>query len=155
MITLQGKTPLSTATVTDTGSRGEGNGLIHSVSVGMCSALVALIVAAVIITSVTMCLIRRKKRKYRINDGRNNSELRGSDCCSIKYKEDTTYDHGNANYSIAPKRDTYDTYDHLPPAPPAIHDYASVAIKSDDDIITTPNEAYAINSTSVSTNSAY
>lgn len=165
---MQGKLPLSTAIVTDAGNRGGGSGLVLSVSIGLCSALVALIAAAVIIISVTVCLRMRKKYKYRTDDGRNNSELRGNDCCSTKHKEDTIYDEGNATYthlSIAhigdrAKHDTDDTYDHLPAALPekrAIHDYACITIRSDDDdIITTQNEAYANSiEISVSMNSAY
>lgn len=155
---------MSTAIVTDAGSREGGSGLVLYVSIGLGSAFVALIAAAVI---VTVRLIKRKKHtgKYRTDGGRNNSELKGNACCSTQHKEDATYDHGNATYthfSIAPingnsaKHGIHDTYDHLPPAPPAIHDYASIAIKSDDDIITTQNEAYANSiDISVSTNSAY
>lgn len=158
---MQGKPPLSTAIVTDAGNRGGGSGLVLSVSIGLCSALVALIAAAVVIISVTVCLRMRKKHKYRTDDGRNNSEPSGNDCCSTKHKEDTTYDEGNATYNQdRAKHDTDDTYDHLPAALPenyAIHEYACITIRSDDDdIITSQNEAYANSiEISVSMNSAY
>lgn len=178
-ITLQVKTPSSTATVTiftDAMSGEGGSGLVVYVGIGLSSAVVALIAAAVIIISVTVCLVKRKKRKYRTDDCKNNGELRGDGCYSIKPKEDTIYDHlteGNATYNhmdlaIAHingnsmvKQDTAadDTYDHLPASLPknsGIYAYVSIAIGSDSDIITTQNEAYANSSDiSVSINEAY
>lgn len=156
---------------TDVVSTEGGSGLAIYISVGLSSTAIALIVAAVIAISVTVCLRKGKECKQRVDDGMNENELKLKDNnhCSTDNREEPIYDHlaeetvthdhlpVHANGCSASFKDQ--VYDHLPTAPPVIHNYATIVIESgsimterDSEITTVQNEAYDI---SMSINKSY